>query len=410
MRAVNVVLLWHMHQPQYRDPTTGRYIMPWTRLHALKDYWGMVKLAEEFPGVHMTFNMVPSLGAQIEEYASGKFQEPWFDVAFAPADSLTPNQKSEILERAFQLNHDNLMARWPRFVELHKRVQSGGEKSAAAQFAAGDWRDLQLLSQLAWMDEEHLAHDGVVSALSKKGKEYTEDDKAQLKAKQLELMARVLPEYRAAAERGQIQISRHRSTTRFYRSFATRISHANRTPARLFHDRRIVIRTMRANSSCGRARITSRNFARSRRDCGLRRLSVSNQALEIAAELGFRWFATDEGVLGRTRNIGFGRDAAGYPENADQLYSPWRLRRGECDIAGFFRDHYLSDLLGFVYSRMGAQAAAEDLHRRHPARRRALDRVAAADAEPDPGRRERMGVLRRQRARLSSPVLQEDAG
>ncbi|HEY4742057.1 MAG TPA: glycoside hydrolase family 57 protein [Candidatus Acidoferrales bacterium] len=364
MRAVNVVLLWHMHQPQYRDPTTGRYIMPWTRLHALKDYWGMVKIAEEFPGVHMTFNVVPSLGAQIDEYASGKFHEPWFDVVFAPADSLTPEQKLHILERGFQVNHDNLMARWPRYVELYKRVQSGGEKTAAAQFSAGEWRDLQLLSQLSWMDEEYLARDPIVSALEKKGKEFTEEDKAQLKAKQLELLARVLPEYRAAAASGQIEIS----TTPYYHPILP-----------LVCDTEIALRS-NPNSPVPRPPFrypedAREHLVRARRyhverfgalPAGLwpSEGSVSDQALEIAAELGFRWFASDEGVLGRTRNIGFWRDAAGFPENAEQLYSPWRLKRGNREIVGFFRDHYVSDLLGFVYSRMSAQAAAEDLHRR----------------------------------------------
>ena len=60
MSRVNLVLVWHMHQPQYRDPATGRYMLPWTRLHALKDYWGMVKVLAEFPGVHATFNIVPA--------------------------------------------------------------------------------------------------------------------------------------------------------------------------------------------------------------------------------------------------------------------------------------------------------------------------------------------------------------
>ena len=76
MNRMHVVILWHMHQPQYRDPSTGRYALPWTRLHALKDYWGMVHMLEEFPKVHATFNVVPSLAAQLEEYASGKFDEP----------------------------------------------------------------------------------------------------------------------------------------------------------------------------------------------------------------------------------------------------------------------------------------------------------------------------------------------
>ena len=86
-----------MHQPQYRDPATGRYLLPWTRLHALKDYWGMVKILEEFPRVHATFNFVPLLAEQIEEYVGGRFQEPWFDIAFAHAGSLQPEQKREAL-------------------------------------------------------------------------------------------------------------------------------------------------------------------------------------------------------------------------------------------------------------------------------------------------------------------------
>ena len=84
MNRIHLMLLWHMHQPQYRDPSTGRYILPWTRLHALKDYWGMVRVLEEFPQMHATINVVPSLGAQLEEYASGKFDEPWFRIAFTP--------------------------------------------------------------------------------------------------------------------------------------------------------------------------------------------------------------------------------------------------------------------------------------------------------------------------------------
>ena len=82
MTRVHLVLLWHMHQPQYRDPETGRYVLPWTRLHALKDYWGMVTMLEEFPKFHATFNVVPGLGVQLEEYASGTFDEPWFALAF----------------------------------------------------------------------------------------------------------------------------------------------------------------------------------------------------------------------------------------------------------------------------------------------------------------------------------------
>src|SRR5689334_11949938 len=169
MTRIHLVLLWHMHQPQYRDPATRRYVLPWTRLHALKDYWGMVRVAEEFPQVHATFNVVPSLAAQLEEYASGNFDEPWFTLAFSPADKLSEDDKSELLVRGFQANPDHLIGRWPRYREIFERARSSDPALALHTFATRDWRDLQLLSQLAWMDEEYLATDLVVSALSKKG-------------------------------------------------------------------------------------------------------------------------------------------------------------------------------------------------------------------------------------------------
>ena len=50
-----------MHQPFYKDLISGEYRLPWTRLHALKDYYGMVKILEEFPAIHQTFNLVPSM-------------------------------------------------------------------------------------------------------------------------------------------------------------------------------------------------------------------------------------------------------------------------------------------------------------------------------------------------------------
>src|ERR1700693_1665647 len=139
MNRVHLMILWHMHQPQYRDPSTGCYVLPWTRLHALKDYWGMVRVIEEFPRVHATFNVVPSLGAQLEEYASGKFDGPWFTIAFRPTANLAVEDKSEILLRAFQLNYDHLLARWPRFIELHQWVNSQSGARVLHSFGARDW-------------------------------------------------------------------------------------------------------------------------------------------------------------------------------------------------------------------------------------------------------------------------------
>src|SRR5947199_6638814 len=364
MNRIHLVVLWHMHQPQYRDPETGRYVLPWTRLHALKDYYGMVELLREFTNFHATFNIVPALGAQLEEYASGKFNEPWFSLAFKSADELTREDKSEILSRAFQVNHEHLMSRWPRLVELYEWSRPAGGAQALIAFTARDWRDLQLLSQLVWMEESWFQKNEVVSRLAAKGKDYTENDKSALRGKQLELLRLILPAYRDAASRGQIEIS----TTPFYHpilpllcdSDIARVANPS-TPL----PRRAFRRPEDAREQLQLARqYHEKTFGLKPPGLWPSEGSVSDQALSIAAEEGFQWFGTDEGVLGRTLNVGFSRDSNGIPANADRLFKPWRVQFGEKSITGLFRDHHLSDLIGFVYSRMAAKTAAADLHSR----------------------------------------------
>jgi alpha-amylase/alpha-mannosidase (GH57 family) len=358
------VLLWHMHQPQYRDPETGRYVLAWTRLHALKDYWGMVSMLKEFPKFHATFNVVPSLGMQLEEYASGEFNEPWFSLAFKSAEELTREDKVEILARAFQVNHERLMSRWPRLVELYEWSQPAGGAQAQVSFTQRDWRDLQLLSQLVWMEETWFEKDSVVSRLASKGKEFTEKDKDALKAKQLELLGLVLPEYRRAAQTGQVELS----TTPFYHPILPLICDSD--IARVANPgtplpRRAYRHPDDAREQLRRAReYHQRVFGAKPAGLWPSEGSVSDQALTIAAEEGFQWFGTDEGVLGRTLNAGFFRDAKGVPANAERLYKPLRVQLGGKPIIGLFRDHHLSDLIGFVYSRMNGKDAAADLHGR----------------------------------------------
>ncbi|HEY4977817.1 MAG TPA: glycoside hydrolase family 57 protein, partial [Candidatus Acidoferrum sp.] len=362
MNRINLAVLWHMHQPQYRDPETGKYVLPWTRLHATKDYYGMIKLFEEFPKFHATVNMVPSLCLQLEEYASGKFDEPWFNLAFKNAEQLAREDKSEILARAFQVNLERLLTKWPRFVELHEWSRGAGGAQALITFTARDWRDLQLLSQLAWMDEEWLAKDGVVSRLANRGKDYSEKDKAALKEKIIELVGLVLPAHREAAQRGQVELS----TTPFYHPILPLICDSD--IARVANPgtplpRRAFRRPEDAREQLRRAKEYHEKIFGTK-PVGLwpSEGSVSDQTLAIAAEEGFQWFGTDEGVLGRTLNVGFFRDGHGIPANAERMYQPLRVQMASTGITGLFRDHHLSDLIGFVYSRMDSKAAAADLH------------------------------------------------
>src|SRR3954447_8568655 len=133
MPSISLVFLWHMHQPFYKDLSGGEYRLPWVRLHALKDYYGMVKLLDEFPRVHQTFNLVPSLIAQLQDYVEGTARDPFLEVASKSAADLTSDEKQFALRYLFQANTTNLIKRYPRYAELETRFGVYGHDPARAE-------------------------------------------------------------------------------------------------------------------------------------------------------------------------------------------------------------------------------------------------------------------------------------
>ena len=118
MPQINLCFLWHMHQPFYKDLVSGEYKLPWTRMHALKDYYGMVRILEEFPKVKQTFNLVPSMMAQVEEYASGTARDPFLDLALKPAEHLSAEEREFLLQHSFYSDPGHMIYRYPRYGEL----------------------------------------------------------------------------------------------------------------------------------------------------------------------------------------------------------------------------------------------------------------------------------------------------
>src|ERR1700745_3888781 len=133
MPVVRVVILWHQHQPYYKDLVTKEYRLPWVRLHALKDYYGMVKLLDEFPNVHQTFNLVPSLITQIQDYVSGAAQDQFLLIAPTPDNDLAPDQRRFALQYLFQAHPVNVIGRYPRYRELWERFRSAGDSPERAE-------------------------------------------------------------------------------------------------------------------------------------------------------------------------------------------------------------------------------------------------------------------------------------
>jgi alpha-amylase/alpha-mannosidase (GH57 family) len=343
MPKIYVCFVWHMHQPFYKDLVTGEYQLPWTRMHALKDYYGMVKVLEEFPAVHQTFNLVPSMMVQIDEYAEGKAADPFLRCALKPAEELTESEQEFILRYFFQANAERLIGRYPRYQQL-KELKDRAPKS----FGARDFRDLQVLSQLAWFDEEFLTHDAEVRDLVAKRRDYSLADQQLMGRKQIEIVNAVGPVYKEFAARGQIELS----TTPFYHPILpllcdtaiAGVSHPNvPLPRRFMYPQDAIHQLASAR------RYMDTRFGKAPVGLWPSEGSVSDDALTLAADMGYKWFATDNGVLART---------LGRPAGPWETYRPYVWRRDGREMGAIFRDHHLSDLIGFVYSRMGAAEAA----------------------------------------------------
>jgi len=364
MPALRVILLWHQHQPFYKDLVTGEYRLPWTRLHALKDYYGMVKLLDEFPNVHQNFNLVPSLMVQIQDYAGGTAQDPFLRVAAKPAKDLTVEERRFALQYLFQANPQNVIGRYPRYNELWQRFREHGHHAERAEryFQNQDFTDLQVLSQIAWFDEFFL-EEREIAALVKKGHGFSLDEQKFVIDRERELIGRVLPAHAEAAKKGSVEIS----TTPFYHPILPLVCDTNAgaisSPGLPLPQNRF------RHPEDAREQIT-RGLDLHEKVFGIRPTgmwpsegSVSEEALAIANSVGIRWMATDEGVLGRSQGLFFSRDGNGrLPAHlAERLYNIHRYENGSTAMHMVFRDHTISDLIGFVYSGMPPADAARHL-------------------------------------------------
>ncbi len=339
-----------MHQPFYKDLVSGEYHLPWTRMHALKDYYGMVKVLEDFPAVHQTFNLVPSMMAQIEEYAAGKAVDPFLRAAVKPAEDLTPEEQSFILRYFFQANPARMIRRYPRYGELYDGWLAADRNADRARrfFAPRTMRDLQVLSQLAWFDEEFLAGDAEVRELVARGRDYTLEHQERMSRKQLDILGKVIPVYQEFDRRGQIEVT----TTPFYHPILPLLCDSN--IAGISHPFVPLPPNFRYPKDARLQLERAREYMRGRFGVYPRGLwpsegSVSDEVFAIAADLGFQWTASDNGVLTRT---------IGQTAGVAQTYRPYRWERDGRQVHVIFRDHFLSDLIGFVYSRMDYSEAA----------------------------------------------------
>ncbi|MBI2400499.1 MAG: alpha-amylase/alpha-mannosidase [Deltaproteobacteria bacterium] len=362
-RKLNVAFLWHMHQPLYKDPATGEYTLPWVLFHATKDYYDMAAILDEFPQVHQTFNLVPCLIEQINEYASGKAKDKYRRISSVKAAELSSEDKAFMLQYFFQANWDNMIKPIPRYWDLLKKRGISNDRDEAFSvmrwFSEQDFLDLQVLFNLIWIDPLIRQNDKYLTFLYSKGANFTEDEKAKLLDKQTEIAGMVLAKYAELRDKGIIEVS----TTPYYHpilpllcdsdSAKEAMPGATLPKARFQHPEDALAQIRRG------VELYQKTFGEKPLGMWPSEGSVSMDMIPLVAGEGVNWIATDEEILSNSLKRPVRRDSLGNCYDPF-IYKPYVVESGGKSINIIFRDHVLSDLIGFDYAKMDANHAASD--------------------------------------------------
>jgi alpha-amylase/alpha-mannosidase (GH57 family) len=345
-----------MHQPLYREPETGEYLMPWVRLHATRAYNDMAWVLERHERVKCTVNFTPVLLEQLEDYVEGRARDRFLDLTARPAHDLAADDRQAILRSFFMVDWEHNVQPLPRYRELLQKrgrdVRGPDVARLAQTFSDSEITDLQVLFNLAWMGFGALADEPGLRALREKGRGFDRGDVELLLAAQRRILAGIVPRWRRLQDRGQVELS----STPYHHPILPLVCDTDVARRALPHvplpprfarpeDARWHVREAMASHA--------RRFGRPPAGMWPAEGSVSPEALEVLATEGVRWAASDEGVLLRS--------LPGEPSRLRSVYRPWRMAAGAGgELPMLFRDRSLSDVIGFTYAKVAASHAVQD--------------------------------------------------
>ncbi len=359
-RTILISFLWHMHQPLYKDAISGSYMLPWVRLHGIKDYLDMALLVEEFHEIHQTFNLVPSLIEQINDYVEKGSSDLYLDYTLKEASMLNEEERIFILKNFFLANWENMIKPFPRYWELlNKRGLRTTLESlveASRYFTDQEILDIQILFNLCWFDPYFRQNDDELKELVLKGRNYEEKDKIVILRKQKEILSKIIPTYYKLMENGLIEIS----VSPFYHPILPLLCNSQIAkesnpdiklrclPFSYKEDAEVQIKKS--------IRLYRETFGRDPKGMWPPEGSVSEEAVFLIAKEGINWIATDEGIIERS----LPRDITGRGKEFF-LYKPYIYEKEGLRINIIFRDRTISDLISFNYWKEDTNRAVDDL-------------------------------------------------
>ena len=357
---------WHMHQPDYRDLKSNEYVLPWTYLHAIKDYSDMAYHIEQNPMARVTFNFVPILLEQLEDYTlqfkQNKIRDPLLALLIEEdLNQLTEEQCHLIVQSCFKSHHEKMLSPFPQYQRLLQIYQLVEQMACEYEFhyLTPQYKaDLLVWYHLAWCGESLRRNNKVVQALLAKGVQFTLEERKQLFAVIADTISGLIPRYKALMQSKQIELS----TTPYYHPILPLLLDFKSTldampDADLPKHTYYAGGRERAMEHVDSAKIFHKNhFGSFPRGMWPAEGAVSHAALSLLADHEVEWAATGQAVLFNSLN----KSDLSTDDKHDYLYQPYRVTNGKNDILCFFRDDQLSDKIGFEYAKMNAADSVAD--------------------------------------------------
>ena len=361
-KKLSIAFYWHMHQPVYQLSPTGDFLMPWVRLHAVKDYLDMALWAKKFDKLKLNFNFVPVLINAIINYGENEAHDIHSRLTITPQDELTNEDKIFILNNFFDANYQTMILANPEYHRLYQIVQASGTEDTSI-FSNQEYADLMALFNLAWIDPSFKTSNSELKKLVKKGKDYTLEDRIEIIQIQRDIIKKIIPTIRKLIEKNKIEIT----TSPYYHPILPILLDyknikKNASPANDLQDLKTDLDAkMQTKMALDRIEEV---FGKRPRGVWPSEQCVSAKTLEMLSSLGVEWSLSDEGILANSINFEFEHDFKGYIKEPYHLLKTYKYKTSTSDIKMVFRESTIPNLIGFEYQNHNPIATANDLYDR----------------------------------------------
>ncbi len=361
-----IAILYHHHQPYYKDTSTNYYQLPWVRFHAIKDYYDMAAIVENFENLKLNFNLVPSLMLQLEDYANNAIDK-YLQLTLKPADQLNHQEKLFILKEFFKCNWQTMVYPYKRYAELLEKrgkVVSDEELERKIKyFSTQDFLDLQMLSNLVWFDPYWRNKDPEIKFLFDKQQGYTQQEKELVVKKQRYICGEIVKLYKRLQDEGKIEVT----TSAFYHPILPLLCDFNK--AKISNPQITLPSTHFIYPEDAKKQIETaieyyiKQFGVKPKGFWPSEGAVSDDIIPFLVDVGIKWIATDEEILKNSLQL----DPAFRNTKIEKklIYKNYKVSHPSGkEINIIFRDRELSDNIGFVYSNWDPKDAVKDIELR----------------------------------------------